>query len=110
MKWIVVFLCAALAGCTGSQTHLRMLEQGGDVRIDPTGGPGYDSTVFIRNTVDFGYDPDDKATRYRTALQMVETQCPRARVVAEKVAETGTSGIGIGRGSRTYALQIKCVP
>lgn len=95
-----------LPACAGTQNHLRVLEAGGDIRVAPSAGPDHDFVVSIRNTRDFGYDPDDKATRDNTALALLASQCQRARVVGETVIETGT--FALGNPSRTYAIRVKC--
>lgn len=96
----------ALTGCAGSQSHLRLLEHDNALSVAPAQSPTHDFVVSIRNVKDFGYDPDDKGTRDRTALQALAAQCPNARVVGETVIETGT--YLLGNPSRTYAVQVKC--
>jgi len=97
---------AALGGCAGSDSHLRMLEGDNAVRVDPASAPGHDYVVSIRNLKDFGYNPDDKPTRDATALRMLRTQCPNGRVVGETVINTGQ--YLLGNESRTYAVRVKC--
>lgn len=96
----------ALIGCAGSQSHLRILESGNAISVSPASVPSHDFVVSIRNVKDFGYDPDDKATRDTTALQMLREQCPAGRVVGETVVNTGT--YALGNPSRTYLVQVKC--
>ncbi|MGO8093234.1 hypothetical protein [Rhizobium leguminosarum] len=102
-KFLVLVLSVALAGC---QTQMRMLEDSGDLRVEPTSVAGADYVVHMRNKIDFGYNPDDKATRDRVALNYMKTQCPAGRIVKESVIETGT--YGMGRPARTYMLYVKC--
>lgn len=102
----IAMLVAALTGCAGSQNHLRILESGGNVRVEQAQAAGYDYLVYVRNVVDFGYDPDVEATRYSIALQILEAQCPGATVIGEEVIETGTY-LG-GRPSRTYVIRVAC--
>ncbi len=96
----------ALIGCAGSQSHLRILESGNAISVTPSSAPGHDFVVSIRNVKDFGYDPDDKATRDTTALQMLREQCPAGRVVGETVVNTGT--FALGNPARNYLVQVKC--
>lgn len=94
------------SGCAGTQSHLRLLESSGDVRVQSVEASDHDYVVSIRNTVDFGHNPDNKETRDRIALQLLETQCPAASVIGEDVIETG-SYLG-GRPSRVYQVKIAC--
>lgn len=108
---LAIAVWAALAGigvsgCSGSQSHLRLLEADNALSVAPANSPTHDFVVSIRNVKDIGYDPDDKATRDRTAVQAMQAQCPSARVVGETVITTGT--YLLGNPARTYAIQIKC--
>lgn len=104
--WLAILGALALGGCAGSQEHLRLLEADHAISVMPASAPDHDFVVSIRNLVDVGYDPDDKATRDRTALQFMQAQCPRATIVGETAISTG-SYMG-GRASKTYAIKIKC--
>lgn len=106
MRAALIVFALALTGCAGSQTHMRLLEAENAVRVAPSGVPDSDFTVSIRNVVDFGFDPDDQATRNRTALDFLKTQCPQGRVVGETIIDTGA--YLTGRPSRTYAIRVKC--
>lgn len=103
---LLAFLAPIFQGCAGSQSHLRLLEKDNALNIAPTQGVGYDYVVSIRNVKDFGFDPDNKATRDRTVLQAMQSQCPGARIVGETVTSTGE--YALGNPSRTYAIQVKC--
>jgi len=102
----LLFVVAALAGCAGSQTHLRTLEQVNALSVAPAQSPTHDYVVSIRNVKDPGYDPDNKPTRDATALAALKTQCPSGRIVGETVIDTGT--YLLGNPARTYAIQVKC--
>lgn len=98
-----------LSGCMpGSQGYIRNMESYGNLRVEPSNQPGYDYAVYVRNVLDIGYDPSNKATRDQTALQMLKTQCPAGTVVGETVINTG-EWMG-GRQSATYIIQVKCSP
>lgn len=99
----ILFGSACLAGC---QTQMRMLETSGDLRAEPSNIAGSDYVVQLRNTLDFGYNPDDDENRHKIALALLKTQCPSGRVVNEKMIATGT--YGIGRQSRVYYVYVKC--
>lgn len=103
----VILLSLASASCAGSQSHLRILEAAGDVRVMPSATPDADYTVSIRNTVDFGYNPDNQATRHETAVGLLKAQCPAAHVVGETMISTGEY-LG-GRPSNTYIIQVRCI-
>lgn len=103
---LVVLGALALGGCAGSQEHLRLLEADHAISVMPASAPDHDFVVSIRNLVDVGYDPDDKATRDRTALQFMQAQCPRATIVGETAISTGN--YLMGRPAKTYAIKIKC--
>ncbi|MEH7903989.1 hypothetical protein V7794_22600 [Rhizobium laguerreae] len=102
-KFLVLAFSITLAGC---QTQMRMLETSGDIRVEPSPVAGADYVVHMRNTIDFGYNPDDKANRDRFALNYLKTQCPVGRIVNESVIQTGT--YGLGRPARTYSIYVKC--
>lgn len=102
-----VALALPLAACTpGTQGYIRNMESHGHLRVEPAYSSDYDYNVHVRNVLDIGYDPSDKATRDRTALQMLENQCPTGSVVGETVINTG-EWMG-GRPSETYILHIRC--
>lgn len=106
--FVATLAVAFLSACAGSQSYLRILENEGAISVAPAFADDHDYVVSIRNVLDFGYDPDDKATRDRTALQFMSAQCPRARIVGENVIATG-AWLG-GRPSRTYQIRIRCEP
>lgn len=106
MRWAILSIAALVAGCAGSQAHLRLLEHDNALSVAPAQSPTYDYVVSIRNLKDIGYDPDDKATRDATALTALKTQCPAGRVVGETAIDTGT--YALGNPARTYAIQVKC--
>ncbi|NEV75631.1 hypothetical protein DYI24_00945 [Rhodopseudomonas sp. BR0C11] len=99
----------ALAGCAGTDSHTRILEKEGAVRVDPAPpGQPYDFVVSIRNVKDIGYDPDNKATRDELATRMLREQCPSSRVIGETVINTGE--YLLGNAARSYAVQVRCKP
>ncbi|MEA2836105.1 MAG: hypothetical protein QOD89_655 [Bradyrhizobium sp.] len=104
----IAALCAALAGCAGTDTHLRMLENSNSLQIEPSQVKDFDYVVRMKNLVDIGYNPDNPETRTETALRAMQAQCPGARIVGEQIIEKGT--YAIGRPAREYFIQIKCGP
>ncbi len=102
-KALVMLLSVTLAGC---QTQMRMWESSGDLRVEPANAADADYVVTMRNTLDFGYNPDDKTNRNHVALNYLKTQCPSGRVVRESMIQTGT--YGMGRPARTYSVYVKC--
>jgi hypothetical protein len=106
-KLLICFAALATGACAGTQSHLRLLEKDNALNVQPA-PPGlpYDFVVSIRNVKDFGFDPDDKATRDRTALQALQSQCPAGRIVGETAINTGA--YALGNASLTYSLQVKC--
>lgn len=104
----IVALCATLAGCAGTDTQLRMLENQNALQIEPSQTKDFDYVVRMKNLIDFGYDPDNPETRKETSLRAIRAQCPDARIVGEQVIEKGT--YAIGRPAREYFMQIKCGP
>jgi hypothetical protein len=104
----IVALCAALAGCAGTDTHLRTLENSNSLQIESSQVKDFDYVVRMKNLVDIGYDPDNPETRKETALRAMQAQCPGARIVGEQIIEKGT--YAIGRPAREYFIQIKCGP
>jgi hypothetical protein len=103
--WLTV-AASLLGGCAGGDIHDRALDRSGDVRIEKSQTTGADYIVSVKNTVDFGHDPDDKATREGIATRMLRDQCPKGRIVGEDVIDTGA--FLIGRRARTYAIKVKC--
>lgn len=107
IKAVVSLLVAAvLAGCAGTDSHLRILEQGNALQIEPAQSKDFDYVVRIKNLLDIGYDPDNPETRRDTALRAMATQCPAARIVGEQVVEKGE--YLAGRPAREYFMQIRC--
>lgn len=100
-------ITVALSACTpGTQGYIRNMESYGNLRVEPANSAEYDFNVYVRNVVDIGYNPSDKATRDRTALQMLKNQCPAGRVIGETTINTG-EWLG-GRESLTYIVHVKC--
>jgi hypothetical protein len=56
-----VAACVVLAGCAGTDTQLRMLENSNALQIEPSQVKDY--VVRMKNLVDLGYDPDNPETR-----------------------------------------------
>ncbi|MCP1550721.1 MULTISPECIES: hypothetical protein [Methylorubrum] len=110
MKYAVaaIVCAAALAGCAGTQSQMRLLENQNALRIEPTSGPGYDYTVVVKNVKDVGYNPDNKADRDDIALRAIAAQCPNAAITKEEAIETGT--YLLGNPSRDYFMRIRCRP
>jgi hypothetical protein len=102
----IVAMCAALGGCAGTDTQLRMLENYNHLQIEPSQVKDFDYVVRMKNVIDIGYDPDNPETRKDTALRAIRAQCPDARIIGEQVIEKGT--YAIGRPAREYFVQIKC--
>lgn len=100
-------LAAALAGCSGTETHTRGLESQNLIRVDLNPGPGYDLTVEIKGLVDFGWNPDNPETRKETALAAVKSECPAARIVHEDRFSRGESLRG---PIYTYYVRLRCRP
>lgn len=97
-----------LAGCAGSDTHLRMLENQNAFQIEPSQSKDYDFVIKMKNLLDIGYDPDNPETRKETALRAMRSQCPEATIVGEQIIDKGT--YAIGRPAREYFIQIRCKP
>lgn len=103
-KQYLIAISLLLSSCQG---QMRILEAGGNIRVEPSTIAGSDYAVHLRNVVDFGYDPDDKANRDKFALTYLKNQCPTAKIVNETTIETGT--YATGRPSRVYTVYVKCV-
>jgi len=85
---------------------MRTLESAGAIRVEPSQVAGSDYVVHMKNTVDFGFTPDDKANRHKWALDMLKAQCSSPSVVNERSVVTGK--FLTGREARTYFIYIKC--
>lgn len=104
---LAIVMTAFLAACTpGTEGYNRLLEDQGAVRVEPSNKYGYDYTVYIRNIIDIGYDPSDKLTRDKLAIQLLANQCEGARVVGETTIKTGY--FLTGRPAITYLVQVDC--
>lgn len=99
-----VVLLAALLSLAGCQT--RLLEQEGNIRVEPSNQAGSDYVVHLQNLVDFGFNPDDPANRHKWALDYIKGQCPNGRVVGDRSIDTGS--FATGRRARTYFVYIAC--
>jgi hypothetical protein len=97
-------LIASLLLVSGCQT--RILEQEGVLRVEPSTLAGSDYVVQLRNSLDFGFDPDNTANRHKWALHYIKSQCPNGRVVSDRAVETGT--YALGRPARTHFVYIAC--
>ena len=104
----LILLCFALSSCAGSQEHYRLLEASGDLQVSPSQTPGSDYIVSIRNKEDFGFNPDEKSVRDRTALGLLKTQCPKGEIAGETVIDTGK--YITGSSAKTYSVFVKCSP
>lgn len=85
---------------------MRMMEAAGQIRVEPSTLAGSDYVVHMRNVVDIGFNPDDKANREMWALNMLKAQCPAGRIVKTSVINTGT--YGIGKPARNYSVYVRC--
>lgn len=106
IRLVTIAFALALSGCAGTDSHLRLLEKDNAVRVEPASTPDATYVVSVRNVIDVGYDPDDKATRDDVALRMVRAQCPGGQVVGETMIATGE--YLLGRQARTYAIKVRC--
>lgn len=107
MRWRLWPALLVLAGCAGTDAHLRVLEQSSAYQIEPAQNKAaYDYVVRIKNVVDIGYDPDNPETRADAALRGLKAQCPRGRIVGESIVEKGT--YALGKPAREYFIQVKC--
>jgi hypothetical protein len=102
-KWLAIAAIPVIASC---QNQMRILENSGVIRVEPANREGSDYVVHLRNMVDFGFNPDDKANRQKWAVDMLRSQCANPQIVEEIVIETGSYGIG-GK-SRQYSIFMKC--
>ena len=100
---LVVISLGVLSGCQG---QMRALESGGALRAERSTKAGSDYVVQIRNTVDFGFTPDNIENRHKWALDYLKYQCSNARVVSDEEIVTGT--FLTGRQSKTYSVFVKC--
>lgn len=103
MKVVVLVTVLVLGGC---QTQMRMIENDGALSVEPTNDKGANYIVKMRNQVDFGFNPDDRASRHEWALRYTNVQCPSGRIVSESSIETGT--YATGRKSRTHFVYVAC--
>lgn len=90
----LVPLAFLLIAC--QQTEVRLYEQNGKTRIEPTNIAGADYVVHIRNQVDigFGFDPNVRSQRNAIALRTMAAQCPNGTIVKEDAIELGGPGAG----------------
>jgi hypothetical protein len=79
-----------VSNCAGTDTQLRILENQNALQIEPSQTKDFDYVVRIKNLMDIGYDPDNRATRSDTALRAIRAQCPEATIVGERIIEKGT--------------------
>jgi hypothetical protein len=103
---ISLILVAALSGCAGTQSHMRILEQSNAISVAPSSAPGYEYAVSVRNVKDIGYNPNNKADRDSVALRYMASQCPKGRIVGETPLNTGT--YLLGDPAITYIMHVKC--
>lgn len=99
-------LLIALALLSSCQSQMRVLESAGAIRVEPSQQPGSDYIVHIKNTVDFGFTPDDKSNREKWALDLLKSQCGAPKIVDEKSVVTGK--FATGREAKTYFIYVDC--
>ena len=66
----------------------------------------YDYIVHVRNTFDYGYNPEVSEDRVRLARQVVKPYCGNSRVLGEHTISTEIPGITSSRPD--YVVYIKC--
>lgn len=101
MRALVLASLLVLAGC-----QTRLLEQQGNIRVEPSTLAGSDYVVHIQNLVDVGFNPDNPENRHMWALSYIKGQCPNGRVVSDRSVATGT--FLTGKPARTYFVYIAC--
>ena len=66
----------------------------------------FDFVVHVRNTFDYGYNPEVSEDRIRLARQVAKPFCGNSRAVGEDIISTEILGITSSRPD--YAVYIKC--
>ena len=66
----------------------------------------YDYVVNVRNTFDYGYNPEVSEDRVRLARQVIKPNCRNSQVVRENKFPTDVPGITSSRPD--HVVYIKC--
>ena len=103
----LVFSIALVTGCAGTQTHLRILESGGAIRTDISDDDSYDYKVFIKNTIDFGWDGGREADRIMAVNLMFKNTCRKIEIVDQIPIRKGE--YLFGKEAVTWVMKVKCV-
>lgn len=107
MLTIVAITLVFLCGCAGTQSHLRILESGGDIRTDIANDDSYDYKVFIKNTVDFGWDGGNEKDRIKAVNLMFKDSCKQTQIVDQIPIRKGE--YLTGKEAVTWVMKVKCV-
>ncbi|MFL7015459.1 hypothetical protein AB6D16_009185 [Vibrio cyclitrophicus] len=102
----IIVMLTLLMGCAGSQTHLRILESGGDIRTELSDTDEYDYKVYIKNTIDFGWDGGDEKDWLNAVQMMFKDSCRSVDVLEQTPIHRGE--YGIGKEAITWVMKVKC--
>lgn len=96
-----------LYGCAGTHSHLRILESSGDIRTDISDADTYDYKVFIKNTVDFGWDGGNEQDRLKAVNLMFKKTCKKTQVIDQIPIKKGE--YLTGKEAVTWVMKVKCI-
>lgn len=96
-----------LAGCAGTQSYLRILENNGTVTVDLSDDPTYDYKVKIKNAIDFDWSGDNEADRLETIDLMFKETCDHIEVIDQIPIKTGKYNFPRG-DAITWVMKVKC--
>jgi len=103
----ILILAFFLIGCAGTQSHLRVLEANGAIKVDVSDSKEYDYKVVIKNSVDFGWDGGKEEDRIKTVQMMFKDSCSSVDVIDQTPIKTGT--YLTGKESVTWVMKVKCI-
>lgn len=106
MKKITYTLLLFLYSCAGTTTHLKMLEDGGAIRMEKSTENYYDYKIFIKNTVDIGWSGDNQEDRKKYINLLLKDECKQIQILSEESIQTGT--YPINRPALTWISKVKC--
>ena len=103
---VILIAFFVLSACAGTPKHLHMLEDGGTIKMETADDSTYDYKVYIKNTVDFGWDGDDRTDREKYIALLMKDKCKSYQVLGETPFRTGT--YAISKPAITWVIKIKC--
>lgn len=104
---VSIFIVFLMLGCAGTQSYIRMLEAGGDIRTDISDDKSYTYKVFIKNTIDINWDGGRESDRIKAVNTMFKSNCKKIKIIDQIPIKRGT--YIHGKEAVTWVLKVNCI-